>query len=140
MMGKAASDVLIIFFGFLLPAFDQFKQLNLNSNKTHQDYHKIIEYWIVASICRILEFLTDRILFWLPFYDEVKVCAWFWLTQQSGHALVYNLYIKPWLVNNELVIDGHLKRVMRIGGEFGAVQAGLLKQYASRLLFQAKLS
>ena len=90
----------------------------------------------MASAGRIVEFVTDKILFWFPFYDEFKVCGWVWLSQYSGHKWIYSTYIKPWLALNEIRIDTVLKRFRRIGGEFGAVQVDIIKQFAVRLLYQ----
>lgn len=99
-MGLIASLV-----GFLYPAYASFKALE---TKQQDDDKKWLTYWVVYGLFSIIEHFTDLILFWLPFYFEMKIALLIWCMYPSAHngsMLCYKRVIRPFLLKHEDDID-----------------------------------
>lgn len=62
--------------GFLYPAYASFKAIE---SKDHKDDTQWLTYWVAFSAFNILEFLSDLILYWIPFYYLFKTAIILWL-------------------------------------------------------------
>jgi len=96
---------------FVYPAYKSFKAVE---SPQGDDDTQWLTYWIVYSTFNILEYFTDLILFWIPFYSLLKCLflVWcMWPIPNNGASLVYSKVLRPWLLKNESKIDERLSKV-----------------------------
>ena len=60
------------FIGFLYPAYCSIKALE---SRTKEDDTQWLMYWVVFALFSVLEFFSDFLVGWVPFYWLVKVGA-----------------------------------------------------------------
>ncbi|KAJ1973533.1 hypothetical protein H4R34_005043 [Dimargaris verticillata] len=96
--------------GYVYPVYASYKVLK--SQHSTAELTHWLTYWMVMGLFVPLEFVADTFIFWLPFYNIFKVLlvAWLVLPQTKGANYVYDVLIKPWLVQNEEEIDRYLSR------------------------------
>lgn len=96
---------------FVYPAYKSFKAVE---SAQGDDDTQWLTYWIVYSTFNILEYFTDLILFWIPFYSLLKCLflVWcMWPIPNNGATLTYQKLLRPWLLKNEEKIDQRLEKV-----------------------------
>ncbi|KAL9933367.1 hypothetical protein V8E36_007543 [Tilletia maclaganii] len=87
--------------GFLLPAYWSMQALEAGSaNFEHQK--QWLTYWVVFGVFTILEYFSDIVLSWFPFYYSVKllVLLYLQLPQTQGAKLVYDRFLHPIVAQN----------------------------------------
>ncbi|KAJ3310338.1 hypothetical protein HDV04_005089 [Boothiomyces sp. JEL0838] len=102
-------DLLTNLLGFVYPAYASFKALETTSTK--DDVHWLT-YWVVFGFFNLIEFFSDILLFWLPFYYFFKaaIILWLVLPQTMGANFVYSKIIRPFLVAEQNEIDASLDK------------------------------
>eukprot|EP01136_Pigoraptor_vietnamica_P002055 Opistho-1_new@29475 len=103
-----AAQLLTNLVGFLYPAYASFKAIE--SSDKNDDTRWLI-YWVVYAFFNILEYFTDTLLHWIPFYYFAKIFVLLFLMLPStdGANLVYYKFVRPYLLNHETQIDGALR-------------------------------
>ncbi|KAJ1564299.1 hypothetical protein HK096_008700, partial [Nowakowskiella sp. JEL0078] len=103
-------DLITNLIGFLYPAYQSFKAIE-SSNK--EDDAQWLTYWTVFGFLNIIEFFTDTILFWVPFYHTFKagLLLYLFLPHFQGASLIYSKVLRPYLVSSEKGIDAELSKV-----------------------------
>jgi len=89
--------------GYLYPVYRSYKILMYNPNEAS----KILVYWIVIGTFAACQVLTDKILFWFPFYSEIKAIFILWLTlpATNGYQVIFNRFIISFFNKYEKQID-----------------------------------
>ena len=64
-----AAQIICNFIGFLYPAYESIKAIESSSKS---DDTKWLTYWVVYSSFIVVEFFSDYLLFWIPFYSAFK--------------------------------------------------------------------
>ncbi|KAI3639019.1 hypothetical protein MIR68_003517 [Amoeboaphelidium protococcarum] len=107
---NVAGSLLTNLLGFLYPAYKSFKAIE--SHATDDDT-QWLTYWTVYGFFTVIEFFTDILLHWLPFYYIIKaaVLTYLLLPQFRGAVVVYKHVIRPFLLSHQLIIDSELNRV-----------------------------
>lgn len=56
-----------------------------------------LSYWVVFGIFSAFESITDILLFWIPFYELLKICFYFYLfsPQLKGALTIYYALLEP---------------------------------------------
>ncbi|ORZ40634.1 hypothetical protein BCR44DRAFT_1097447 [Catenaria anguillulae PL171] len=121
--------LLLIGGGLLLPAFRAFQYLKaFNSHTTAAPGqadrtgvgtdivahgHRMLQHFAVMSIVVSSEWIVDWLLFWLPFYYELKLLfvAWLVLPMTQGSLMFYKATLDPLLREHEQAIDGTVANV-----------------------------
>lgn len=75
MISRFLCQVLSVAFGALYPAYRTYKALK---NRNLREQVKLEMYWITFACFSVGEPILDLILFWLPFYYEMKFVCILW--------------------------------------------------------------
>ena len=103
-MGGYISSFLCNVIACTYPTYASFKAIE-SSDK--DDDTQWLMYWVVYSVISVVESFTDWFVFWVPFYYELKLALLLALQvpQLKLAATLYNVYIQPFLKQNEKKID-----------------------------------
>lgn len=99
------NDFLCNLIGFAYPAYASVKAIE---TPLKEDDTKWLMYWCVYSLFGILEFFSDQLLFWIPFYTLSKCLFLLWLMvpgKNGGTYLVYNKVLRPFVLKHQSEID-----------------------------------
>jgi len=109
-MGSYISSLALTVAGIMYPAYRSFKALE---RPGAEDDAMWLTYWIVFACFTLFETIADKFIFWIPFYYELKFAfvMYLQLPQTQGAKKLYDDHIKPYLEQQEGVIDEHLSRV-----------------------------
>jgi len=91
--------------GFIYPAYASIHALE-SHNK--DDDTKWLTYWVVFALFSVVEFFSDIIFSWFPFYWLVKVIFLVWCFvpfECNGSAYIYSRVIRPVFLKNRQNID-----------------------------------
>ncbi|KAI8878472.1 hypothetical protein K501DRAFT_228355 [Backusella circina FSU 941] len=132
-LGAAGVAFLMIFFNiagqlltnsisWVYPAYASFKAIE-SSNK--QDDTQWLTYWTVVGFVQMLEYFSDILLYWFPFYYLFKTLFVLWLAlpQFNGAEILYNRALRPYLLQAQGDIDkktGEIKK--KVGEVFDKAQ------------------
>merc|ERR1712050_416207 len=109
-----AAQIICNIVGFLYPAYESIRAIESTATK---DDTKWLTYWVVYSSFIIVEFFSDYLLFWIPFYYVLK-CAlllYCMLPQYNGSQLVYQYCIRPLFLEHQAKIDQALAKTKKMG-------------------------
>eukprot|EP00270_Netrium_digitus_P006338 TRINITY_DN1873_c0_g4_i1.p1 TRINITY_DN1873_c0_g4~~TRINITY_DN1873_c0_g4_i1.p1 ORF type:complete len:153 (+),score=33.86 TRINITY_DN1873_c0_g4_i1:99-557(+) len=106
-----------ILVGFVYPFYASFKALDSKSSDINTQW---LTYWIVFSLCNLLEYLLSWALPRLPFFYTAKILfiLWLQLPQTKGAMIIYWRVLHPQIKKYEDKIDNAViaskRRVMRV--------------------------
>ncbi|XP_021061350.1 receptor expression-enhancing protein 6 isoform X2 [Mus pahari] len=91
--------------GFVYPAYASVKAIESPSK---EDDTVWLTYWVVYALFGLVEFFSDLLLFWFPFYYAGK-CAFllFCMTPGpwNGALLLYHRVIRPLFLKHHMALD-----------------------------------
>ncbi|TWU76053.1 hypothetical protein ED733_007380 [Metarhizium rileyi] len=89
---------------FLFPIFASYKALKTSDPAQLTPW---LMYWVVFSICLLVESWLSFILFWIPFYGYLRLFFFLYLIlpQTQGARALYEEHVHPFLADNETSID-----------------------------------
>lgn len=99
-VGKAAQFVCNLI-GFVFPAYKSLVALE-TGNK--DDDTKWLTYWVVFAAFSVVEFFSDSLMNWFPFYWLTKVAFLLWCSADvpnNGSAMLYNRFIRPFFLQHK---------------------------------------
>ncbi|KAF9962446.1 receptor accessory protein 4 [Mortierella alpina] len=98
--------------GSFYPAYASYKAIN---SRDHTRLTAWLMYWTVMGIFTLAEVVLDTLVFWLPFYYEVKMLfvLWMILPQTQGSIYLYQTFVDPYLSQHEREIDQTLKDIQK---------------------------
>ena len=114
-MAGPVYNVVWLFLCTLHPAYQSFKAVK---NKNVKEYVRWMMYWIVYAVFSAMESVLDPLLlFWLPFFCEMKVVFLLYLVcpVTRGAGVIYRRWLHPLLSTKEEEIDLVLERVQEHG-------------------------
>lgn len=103
--------------GFLYPAYTSIKAIE---TKEKDDDTKWLTYWVVFAAFSLIEFFSDLILSWMPFYWLLKcVFLIFCMLPFSwnGSTFIYKRIIRPLFLKHEKDIDKVVDSATEVGEE-----------------------
>ncbi|ORX50370.1 receptor accessory protein 5 [Piromyces finnis] len=105
-------DLLSTLIAFIYPAYASFKAIE-SSDKN--DDTQWLTYWTVFGFLHLVECFSDQILGWVSFYYFLKSIFTLWLSlpQFRGAEVIYNKYIRVYLLKNESAIDSGINKAVK---------------------------
>lgn len=100
------------FVGFIYPAYVSLKALE-SPNK--EDDTRWLTYWVVYAFFSVIEFFSDFIFSWFPFYWLAKVIFLIWCyspIENNGTSYIYTKVIRPFFLKNVTGIDGSINKLL----------------------------
>lgn len=100
-----------IAFGY--PAYASLKALETPQKG---DDSKWLTYWVVFAFFSIIEYPTNMLLYWFPFYWLVKCVFFIWCfmpLENNGSVIIYNKLIRPQFIKHEGAIDNALSNATK---------------------------
>lgn len=90
--------------GFVYPAYASFQALETPDDKDDKLW---LTYWVVYAFFNILEYFSDWLLFWLPFYFFLKLIflVYLFIPQYKGAVVIYDNVLGPFLRKHKSQID-----------------------------------
>ncbi len=79
-------SLLVNLVGFVYPAYASFQAIE---SPQKDDDVQWLTYWVVFSFFNVLEFFSDLLLFWVPFYFVFKVIGLIYLFAPQTKVLFY---------------------------------------------------
>ncbi|EMG46272.1 YOP1 Protein YOP1 [Candida maltosa Xu316] len=78
--------------GFVIPGYYSLVALKTT---TSSDDTQLLTYWVVFAFINVIEFWSNTILYYVPFYYVFKTGVLIYLSVFNGATLVYNSVIRP---------------------------------------------
>mmetsp|Transcript_63541 Transcript_63541/g.101124 ORF Transcript_63541/g.101124 Transcript_63541/m.101124 type:complete len:177 (-) Transcript_63541:3000-3530(-) len=80
--------------GVVYPGWCSLKAIK---SKEKDDDTLWLSYWVIYGIFSAFESITDLFLFWIPFYELLKICFYFYLfsPQLKGALTLYYVLLEP---------------------------------------------
>jgi len=117
-----AAQLLCNIVGFLYPAYRSIKALE-SPNK--DDDTKWLTYWVVFALFSIIEYFSDILLHWFPFYWLFKCAFHIWCflpIANNGSVVIYNRVIRPYFLKHQETVDNMLGNIAGSAAKLAAQQ------------------
>jgi len=96
---------------FIYPAYKSLKALESSSK---EDDTRWLTYWVVFAVFSVIEFFSDILLSWVPFYFLAKLVFLIWCSAAipyNGSDFIYAHFIRPRFLKNQTKIDKTMDKV-----------------------------
>uniref|UniRef100_A0A8C2M285 Receptor expression-enhancing protein n=1 Tax=Cricetulus griseus TaxID=10029 RepID=A0A8C2M285_CRIGR len=114
--------------GFVYPAYASVKAIE-SPNK--EDDTVWLTYWVVYALFGLVEFFSDLLLFWFPFYYAGK-CAFLLFCMSpgpwNGALILYHRVIRPLFLKHHVALDN---AVSQLSGRALDIAAGITRDAKS---------
>eukprot|EP00833_Pecoramyces_ruminatium_P007756 jgi/Orpsp1_1/1181788/evm.model.c7180000078621.1 len=109
-------DLLSTLIAFIYPAYASFKAIE-SPDKT--DDTQWLTYWTVFGFLHLIECFSDQILGWISFYYFIKSIFTLWLSlpQFRGAEILYEKFIRVYLLRNQSTIDSKINSAAKGAGD-----------------------
>lgn len=86
-------------------AYPLYASVRAIETKSPVDDQQWLTYWVLYSLITLFELTFASIIEWLPFWSSMKLIfiSWLVLPYFSGAAYVYQKYVRPVFVKNQMV-------------------------------------
>merc|ERR1711934_807859 len=102
------AQLLCNFIGFLYPAYRSIKALETSSKSDDTQW---LMYWVVFSLFSVVEFFSNTVVGWVPFYWLIKCAFLLWcMSPLEGSSVIYTRVIRPYFLKHESAIDDAVRK------------------------------
>ncbi|CAO3619811.1 unnamed protein product [Cunninghamella echinulata] len=120
-LGAGAITFIMIFFNlagqlltntisWIYPAYASFKAIESPSNSDDKQW---LTYWTVIGFVQLIEYFSDILIYWFPFYYLFKTLFILYLAlpQFKGAEVLYNRFLRNMLLNAQGTVDKHAEEI-----------------------------
>ncbi|CAO3638835.1 unnamed protein product [Mucor hiemalis] len=120
-LGTSTALFMLIFFNlgaqlltnaiaWVYPAYASFKAIESPST---DDDTQWLTYWTVIGFFQMIEYFSDILLFWFPFYYTFKtlIILWLLLPQFRGAEIAYVRFVRPFLLRAQPEIERRTNKI-----------------------------
>ncbi|KAI8093547.1 TB2/DP1, HVA22 family-domain-containing protein [Halteromyces radiatus] len=99
-----AGQLLTNTISWIYPAYASFKAIETPATDDDKQW---LTYWTVIGFVQMIEYFSDILLFWFPFYYLFKTVLILWLAlpQFRGAEILYSRFLRPQLLKLQGDID-----------------------------------
>ncbi|CAG0884369.1 unnamed protein product [Darwinula stevensoni] len=118
-----AAELICNSIGFIYPAYASVKAIE---SKNKDDDTQWLIYWVVFAVFSCLEFFSDILLSWFPFYWLFKCVFLIWCfvpIQNNGAHLMYYKFIRPYILRHQDKVDKALSDATQHVSDFARRKA-----------------
>ncbi|KAI9029006.1 TB2/DP1, HVA22 family-domain-containing protein [Phycomyces nitens] len=123
-----AGQLLTNCISWVYPAYASFKAIESPSTEDDKQW---LTYWTVIGFVQLVEYFSDILLYWFPFYYLFKTLLVLWLALPHfrGAEILYARFLRPFLLNAQSDIDRRTDSLRNKVGEIatGVAQSALPK-------------
>eukprot|EP00039_Didymoeca_costata_P017947 m.331480 g.331480 ORF g.331480 m.331480 type:complete len:186 (+) comp16738_c0_seq1:100-657(+) len=110
---------LAVLIGSVYPGFMSFKAVE---SREKDDDTKWLTYWVVFAAFQIVEFFADFIMFWMPFYQWIKIAVLLWCMSpgdKNGSKIIYEQLVKKYIQSKDTIdkIEDSVKNAVDKGAD-----------------------
>ncbi|KAI7907237.1 TB2/DP1, HVA22 family-domain-containing protein [Cokeromyces recurvatus] len=114
-----AGQLLTSAISWLYPAYASFKAIETVDKNDDKQW---LTYWTVIGFIQMIEYFSDILLYWFPFYYLFKTLFVLYLAlpQFKGAEVIYSRFLRPYLLNAQGDIDLHANKLKAKLNEFSS--------------------
>jgi len=102
--------------GFVYPAYCSVRALE---SRSKDDDTKWLTYWVVFALFSVIEFFSDILVGWVPFYWLTKCAFLIWcMSPLDGSSTIYFKIVLPLFKRNQSKVDSFIDRAKEKAGGF----------------------
>ncbi|GFP85856.1 hva22-like protein i [Phtheirospermum japonicum] len=118
MIGPFITRGLVLAFGYLYPAYECYKSVEMNKPDIEQ-LRFWCQYWILVAGLTVCERVGDMFIGWVPMYGEAKLAffVYLWFPKTKGTTYVYDSFFRPYVAKHETEIDRSLLELRTRAGD-----------------------
>ncbi|CAN6330599.1 unnamed protein product, partial [Urochloa humidicola] len=126
MLGELLSKILLLLFGYAMPAFECFKTVETRPNDAHM-LRFWCQYWIIVAM--VIAF--ESVISWMPMYSEMKLAffVYLWYPKTKGIDVVYDTFLRPIVMQYEPNIE---QRLLHLRAKSGQLLSFYVKNFADK--------
>ncbi|KAK1647098.1 hypothetical protein QYE76_064903 [Lolium multiflorum] len=126
MLGELLSRILLLLFGYAMPAFECFKTVEARPNDAHM-LRFWCQYWIIVAMVIAVESFIS----WMPMYGEIKLAffVYLWYPKTKGSDIVYDTFLRPMVMQYEPNIE---QRLLHLRARSGHLLSFYMKNFADK--------
>jgi len=90
--------------GILYPTYASFKAIETPESEDDKQW---LTYWVIQALVLLVETWVGWLFMWFPFYDLIKLLVTLWMIapQTQGAKVLYEEFVKPFLVTHAAKFD-----------------------------------
>lgn len=137
MLSLGLTWYLVLIAETVYPIYASFKAVQ---SRDADDDKQWLTYWVTYGIVHTLEALFEVIINWIPLYQEIKLLVVIWMIapQTNGALMLYERYIKHFLVKYASRIDPYFARAEEmLSSKYTGFAAQLVEKYGPQVAEQA---
>ncbi|KAL6504449.1 hypothetical protein OROGR_026372 [Orobanche gracilis] len=131
MIGSFITRGLVLAFGYLYPAYECYKSVEMNKPDIRQ-LRFWCQYWILVAGLTVCERVGDMFIGWVPMYGEAKLAffVYLWFPKTKGATYVYDSFFRPYVAKHETEIDRSLLELRTRAGDMALLYWQKVASYA----------
>ncbi|GFP95277.1 hva22-like protein i [Phtheirospermum japonicum] len=137
MIGSLITRVLVLIFGYVYPAYECFKSVEMNKPDIDQ-LRFWCQYWILVAGLTVGERIGDAFVGWVPMYGEAKLAffIYLWFPKTKGTTYVYDSFFRPYVAKHEPEIDRNLIELRTRAGDMVILYWQRAASYGQTRIFE----
>ncbi|XP_073276782.1 putative HVA22-like protein g [Primulina huaijiensis] len=136
MIGSFLSRGLLLVLGYVYPAYECYKSVEMNKPDIEQ-LRFWCQYWILVAGLTVCERIGDMFIGWVPMYGEAKLAffIYLWFPKTKGTTYVYDSFFRPYVAKHETEIDRSLLELRTRAGDMALLYWQKAASYGQTRIF-----